>query len=371
MASPARITQVLPETLPGDFVEWDEASPLAQPVQSGYGEPGPGVGVISSPVMQAAEARRAESPSGNLRRGAAQSVSALESTGGAAVSHAAQSLSPAFLSSHDIVVLVVILAVAIIVVFISGLDAFDGYGFVLGRAPSAKSAAAPAPTITTIQQPDDPAPTHANSTVTVPASTAAATTTGNVQTGSEAARRQTQKNARPSREQAQMMDDQLHTPTRLQMKATLEEQAPLPPGGFAAADIDELEKSKSIGAVFSSPKQPPEQIAFQQAISVPPGVALSLLIQKTQPVYPLIAKQGQVSGTVVLAAIISKTGNVENLRVVSGPVMLRISAVNAVRAWRFKPYLLYNQPTAIETTINVHFCGQANPCAPAGNPQNQ
>jgi len=161
-----------------------------------------------------------------------------------------------------------------------------------------------------------------------------------------------------------MMDDQLHTPTRLQMKATLAEQAPLPSGGFAAADIDGLDNSKAIGAVFGNPKQPTAQIASQQVISVPSGVALGLLIHQTQPVYPLIAKDGKVSGTIVLAATISKTGNVENLRVVSGPVMLRMSAVNAVRTWRFKPYMLNNQPTAIETTINVHYCVQAEPCVP-------
>ena len=162
-----------------------------------------------------------------------------------------------------------------------------------------------------------------------------------------------------------MMDDQLHTPTRLQMKATLAEQAPLPHGGFAAPDIDGLDNSKAIGAVFGSPKQPTVQIASQQVISVPPGIALGLLIQKTQPVYPSIAKVGHVSGTIVLAATISKTGNVENLRVVSGPVMLRTSAVDAVRTWRFKPYMPDNQPTAIETTINVHFCDQGEPCAPS------
>lgn len=161
-----------------------------------------------------------------------------------------------------------------------------------------------------------------------------------------------------------MMDDQLHAPTQLQMKTTLAEQASLPPGGFTAADIDGADNSNAVGAVFGSPKQPSVQIASQQIVSVPSGVASGLLIQKTQPVYPLIAKTGHVSGTIVLAATISKTGNVESLRVVSGPEILRISAVNAVRTWRFKPYILYNQPTAFETTIYVRFCGQAEPCAP-------
>jgi protein TonB len=360
MASPAQITEVLPDTLPGDFVQWDEASPSAQPVQSGSGEPGPEVGAVSKPATQAAEAHRAGAPSVSLRRGAALSVSALKDTFGAAVPHPAQSLRPAMLSLGDFVVVALALAVAMIVVFTSQPHAFDDYGFVLSRAPSAKPAAALPPTMTTIHQPEDAAATRAHST----ASTPAATTAGEVQISSEAARRPVQKNARPSEKQPQMMDDQLHTPTRLQMKATLAEQAPPPPGGFAAPDIDGLDNSKAIGAVFGSPKQPTEQIAPRQVISVPPAVALGLLIQKTQPVYPFVAKESRVLGTIVLAAIISKTGNVENLRVLSGPVILRLSAVNAVRTWRFKPYMLDNQPTAIETTINVHFCGRAEPCVP-------
>ena len=363
MASPAQITEIPPETLPGDFLEWDEPSSSAQPVQSGSGEPGSGVGVVSKQATQAAEAHLAGAPSGNLARGEALSISALENTGGAAVPHQARSLSPAWLSWRDLVVLVVVLAVAMVpVLFRRELDTFDGYGFSLGRVSSAKPAAPPAPTITTIQQPQDAAPTLAHLTPTVPASSGAATTAGEVQIRSEAARQPVQKNARPSREQAQMMDDQLHTPTRLQMKPTLAEQ--VPPGGFAAAEIDGLDNNNTIGAVFGGPKQTTEQIASQQVISVPSGVALGLLIQKTQPVYPLIAKQGRVSGTIVLAATISKTGNIGNLRVVSGPVMLRLSAVNAVRTWRFKPYMLDNQPTAIETTINVRFCLPAESCVP-------
>jgi protein TonB len=72
-------------------------------------------------------------------------------------------------------------------------------------------------------------------------------------------------------------------------------------------------------------------------------------------VYPLIAKTARVSGTVILAATISKTGVVENLRIVTGPPMLRNAALNAVRTWRYKPFKVNNQPTEIETTINVVF----------------
>jgi TonB family protein len=239
--------------------------------------------------------------------------------------------------------LVVILAAAMMAVFNRG------------RVPSEKSVPAPAPTVSTIQQPEDAAPTRADSTRTVPASTAGAPTTGKAQVISEAARRPLQNDAGPSQEQAPRMDYQLHAPTRLHLKATPGEQAPPAPGGFAAAEINGLGNSNAIGAVFGSPKQPRVQAPLQQVINVPTTIAMGLLIEKTQPVYPVIAREAQVSGTIVLAAIISKTGNVENLRVVSGPYMLRLSALNAVHSWRFKPYMLYNQPTAMETTINVHF----------------
>jgi protein TonB len=242
--------------------------------------------------------------------------------------------------------------------------------FNLGRVPSAKPAAAPAPTMDASQPPEDAAPTRVRSTVTVPQSTVAATTAAEAQIRSDATPRPVQKNAKLSRESAAMMDDQLHTPSRLGIRAALAEQSYLPPGGLAAAEIPGLEDSNPIGAVFDSPKQPRVQIGSQQiikptdprgqiesqkAISVSSGVALGLLIQKTQPAYPLFAKTAHVSGTVSLVAVISKTGNVQSLRVLNGPVALRESALDAVRTWRFKPYMLNNQPTAIETTINLHF----------------
>jgi TonB family protein len=223
------------------------------------------------------------------------------------------------------------------------------------RAASVKPAAAPAPTVTTVHQPEDAAPTRVHSKLKVPASTAAAATPREAKISSEAARPPVQTNAGPSLEQARMMNDQLHTPTRLQSKATLADQAPLPAGGFAAADIDGSDNTKAIGAVFGSPKPPEVQIASRHVIKVTSGVALGLLIRKTQPVYPPIARTARVSGRIVLAVTISKTGNVETLIVESGPPMLRTAALDAVRTWRFKPYMLDNQPTPIETTISLYF----------------
>jgi protein TonB len=80
-----------------------------------------------------------------------------------------------------------------------------------------------------------------------------------------------------------------------------------------------------------------------------------MLIQMTQPVYPVIAKSARISGTVVLHATISTNGTIKDLQATSGPVALRQAAVDAVRTWRYKPYMLNNEPVEVETTINVVF----------------
>jgi protein TonB len=80
-----------------------------------------------------------------------------------------------------------------------------------------------------------------------------------------------------------------------------------------------------------------------------------MILQKTTPMYPPIAKAARVSGTVVLQATISKSGTIQNLRVISGPAMLTQSAMDAVKTWRYRPYLLNNEPVEVDTTINVIF----------------
>ncbi len=73
------------------------------------------------------------------------------------------------------------------------------------------------------------------------------------------------------------------------------------------------------------------------------------------PVYPPIARAAHVSGAVVLHAIISKEGTIKNLTVISGPEMLKSSALEAVQNWRYKPYLLNGEPTEVDTQITVNF----------------
>jgi protein TonB len=95
--------------------------------------------------------------------------------------------------------------------------------------------------------------------------------------------------------------------------------------------------------------------ALAGPVRISSGVAASIAIEQALPLYPAIAKEAHVQGTVVLAATISKSGTVDNLRVVSGPPLLRQAALNAVSQWRYHPYLLNGEPVAVETTVNVVF----------------
>ena len=90
-------------------------------------------------------------------------------------------------------------------------------------------------------------------------------------------------------------------------------------------------------------------------VDLPAATADGLLLQKTQPRYPPIARAARISGTVVLQATISNTGSIEDLHVVDGPAMLQQAALDAVKDWRYKPYLVNNQPVEVVTTVNVIF----------------
>jgi protein TonB len=110
-----------------------------------------------------------------------------------------------------------------------------------------------------------------------------------------------------------------------------------------------------MGSVGTAPVPKVVQEKPKGPMRVSSGVISGLAISQPKPVYPPIAKAAHVSGAVVLHALISKEGTVTNLQVISGPEMLRASALDAVRNWRYKPYLLNGEPTEVETQITVNF----------------
>jgi len=108
-----------------------------------------------------------------------------------------------------------------------------------------------------------------------------------------------------------------------------------------------------IGGIIGSTQMP--KIAAPQRVRVSQGVTEGLLTRKVQPAYPPLAKTARIQGDVVLNALISKNGNIENLRVMSGHPMLVTSALDAVKQWKYKPYILNGEPVEVETTITVKF----------------
>ncbi len=90
-------------------------------------------------------------------------------------------------------------------------------------------------------------------------------------------------------------------------------------------------------------------------VRVSAGVMAGQVLSHVNPIYPPDAKAAHVEGAVVLHAVISKTGEVRDLYVVSGPDELQASALDAIGQWIYKPYLLNGQPTEVETTITVNY----------------
>jgi periplasmic protein TonB len=79
------------------------------------------------------------------------------------------------------------------------------------------------------------------------------------------------------------------------------------------------------------------------------------LIHKILPAYPPLARGARIQGQVILQAVISKQGTIENLRLLTGHPMLVRAAIEAVRQWRYRPYILNNEPVEVETQITVNF----------------
>lgn len=94
---------------------------------------------------------------------------------------------------------------------------------------------------------------------------------------------------------------------------------------------------------------PPKRLAVSQ------GVAEGMLVHRVVPVYPELARRARISGAVTLRAVIGKEGMIENLRLASGHPLLAGAALDAVRQWRYRPYLLNREPVEVDTEITVNF----------------
>ncbi|MGA2980180.1 MAG: energy transducer TonB [Terriglobales bacterium] len=127
------------------------------------------------------------------------------------------------------------------------------------------------------------------------------------------------------------------------------------PGGIPGGQLGGV-----IGGILSSTPNAaavPKLVAPvpTKRIRVSQGVTEGRLIQKIEPTYPPLARSARIQGQVVLAAIISKSGEIQNLVLVSGHPLLVPATLEAVKKWRYRPYLLNGEPVEVETTITVNF----------------
>jgi protein TonB len=165
-----------------------------------------------------------------------------------------------------------------------------------------------------------------------------------------------QQTARPFRGVSEVQDGHLFAPSKIPGHIALftgPEQAP--GGNFTGIDQD-AGVPGGTGNPFRGQGTPrvvhPE---VKAPVRIAGSVEAGLLIQKTIPQYPPMGVAMRVEGTVVLAATISKSGTIENLHATSGPALLQQAALDAVKTWRYRPYLLDGQPVEVETTVNVIF----------------
>ena len=109
-----------------------------------------------------------------------------------------------------------------------------------------------------------------------------------------------------------------------------------------------------IGGIIGS-AAPPPKVAAPQKLRVSQGVTDGLKTHDVTPQYPQMARVAHIQGDVLLQATISKAGVIENLRAISGHPILVQAAIEAVKQWKYKPYILNGEPVEVETTIKVQF----------------
>lgn len=159
--------------------------------------------------------------------------------------------------------------------------------------------------------------------------------------------------------QTDIIDGALRTPTKIpdKIQKVVEDEAPAPTGGVfggVPGGVPGGSAGGVLGGVLSAANSAAPKIAVQK-VRVSQGVLQGNAISQPKPMYPPIAKSARISGAVVLAATISKGGTIENLRLISGHPMLVPAAMDAVKQWRYKPYLLNGDPVEVETSITVNF----------------
>jgi periplasmic protein TonB len=160
-----------------------------------------------------------------------------------------------------------------------------------------------------------------------------------------------------------------NTPTHMRIPSavhTTQEAPPSPPvdtagglvGGVPGGVVDGIPGgglSEVLRSTGSAPVLAKTPAPTPKRIRVPAQVAEANLIHDVTPQYPPEAGRKRIEGTVVLMAVIGKDGTVHDVRVESGLPLLAQAAIDAVKQWRYKPYLFNGEPVEVDSHITINF----------------
>ncbi len=162
--------------------------------------------------------------------------------------------------------------------------------------------------------------------------------------------------------QTDIVNGELRTPTKIPQKIKMIQEDEAPPAmastgvvGGVPGGVPGGSMGGVIGSVLSSVPVAAPKMATPTRVRVSQGVVSGLKVRDVKPNYPPLAKAARIQGVVVLQAQISKDGSIENLQLISGHPMLAPAAIEAVKQWKYKPYLLNGEPVEVETTVQVNF----------------
>jgi periplasmic protein TonB len=162
--------------------------------------------------------------------------------------------------------------------------------------------------------------------------------------------------------QTDIVNGELRTPTKIPQKIKMIQEDEAPPAmattgvvGGVPGGVPGGSMGGVMGSILSATPVAVPHIATPTRVRVSLGVSQGLLIRKVPPAYPPLARQARIQGVVVLQAQISKEGNIQNLQLISGHPMLAPAAIEAVKQWKYKPYLLNGEPVEVDTQVQVNF----------------
>lgn len=123
----------------------------------------------------------------------------------------------------------------------------------------------------------------------------------------------------------------------------------------AAAPSVAVSENGAAGSLTNLVNVSANSVPVLQTLAVSQGVSQGLIVKKVQPTYPAEALTMRIEGSVTLEATVGKSGNISAVKTLHGEPMLAQAATDAVKKWKYKPYLLNGQPVEIQTQITINF----------------